>query len=99
MNIFAVGTGSPVPLAAPGAAGGESQGSTSFTDILKEKLQQVDALQKEADAAIQGFVAGGITDVHEVMLATQRAQLALELTVQVRNKLVEAYQEVFRMQI
>lgn len=98
MNIFAVGTGSPVPLAAPHGTE-ESKGGESFADLLRAKLQEVNELQKQADAAVQGFVAGEITDVHQVMLATQRAQLALELTVQVRNKLVEAYQEIFRMQI
>lgn len=71
----------------------------AFASLLEEKLAEVNNLQKQADALVQGFVAGQVTDLHEVVLATERAQLALELTVQVRNKLIEAYQEIFRMQI
>lgn len=94
INLLAPRTATNVETSRPPGAN-----SASFADLLTEKLAEVNNLQKQADALVQGYVAGEVTDLHQVVLATERAQLALELTVQVRNKLIEAYQEVFRMQI
>ena len=52
----------------------------------------------EANAAVAGML-DGTTDVHEAMIGLQRAEMALQLTVQVRNKLVQAYQEIMRMPV
>ncbi|HHV93177.1 MAG TPA: flagellar hook-basal body complex protein FliE [Firmicutes bacterium] len=75
---------------------GESQG---FAGILKSALLSVDNLQKEADQLTEAFVAGAPVEIHDVVLAAEKARLALDLTVSIRNKLVEAYQEIMRMQI
>jgi len=73
--------------------------STDFLDTLKEKLDDVNDKQIEADNLTGKFIKGEEEDVHKVMLATQEAKLSLELAVQIRNKIVEAYQEFNRMQI
>ena len=81
---------------ASAASGGTS---VSFKALLKDALAQVNTLQKDADASVVKLVSGEPIAIDEVMLAMQKADLALQLTQQIRNKLVEAYQEVSRMQI
>lgn len=71
----------------------------SFVDTLKEKLDAVNADQIEADAVTEAFLKGDDVDVHEVMIASAEAQQSLQMAVQVRNKLVEAFQEINRMQL
>ncbi len=73
--------------------------SEGFGDIFKQALQDVNAAQKESDMKTRQLVTGEVNDVSEVMIAAQKASLSLDLTVQVRNKVVEAYQEVMRMQL
>lgn len=73
--------------------------SPNFLDTLKEKLNEVNDKQIESDTLTQKFITGEETDVHKVMVSTEEAKLSLELAVQIRNKLVEAYQEFNRMQI
>ncbi|MDI6717092.1 MAG: flagellar hook-basal body complex protein FliE [Actinomycetota bacterium] len=70
----------------------------SFSDVLKKTIDKVNDLQKDADIAIEKFVAGEI-DIHDVMVEVEKANVALQLTIQLRNKVIEAYQEVMRMQI
>ena len=71
----------------------------SFADTLAQSLDKVNTLQKEADVAIKDFITGDTQNIHETMLAVGKADLAFRLTMQVRNKMVEAYQEVMRMQV
>lgn len=72
---------------------------TDFGSMLKNALNQVNELQLRADEANRQLVIGEAEDIHSVLLAAEEARLALELTVQVRNKLVESYQEINRMQL
>ncbi len=74
-------------------------GSDSFGKFLTEALNQVNELQAQAEQAGVDLAAGKSTDIHNVMIATEKANLAVELTVQVRNKVIDAYQEIMRMQI
>ena len=75
------------------------EASGSFFSTLQEKLNEVNDKQIEAEDTTQGFIKGDVTDVHQVMIASAEAKMSLDLAVQVRNKLVEAYQEINRMQI
>ena len=59
----------------------------------------VQAAQNESEKMTSQLVTGEVQDIHEVMIASQKASISLQLTVQVRNKVVEAYQEVMRMQL
>jgi len=73
--------------------------SSSFASMLQQGLAQVNALQSAADEAIWRLAAGQADNLHEVMIAVERASIALELTIAIRNKLVEAYHEIMRMQV
>ena len=94
-------------LQGPGAVGKielrsdstKGQDGPSFADTLTQSLEKVNNLQKEADAAIKDFVSGETRNITETMIAVNKADLAFRLTMQVRNKIVEAYQEVLRTQV
>lgn len=73
--------------------------STNFSEILKNELDKVNDIQLNAEQATQDLLTGKATDVHQVLIATEEAKLSLEMAVQIRNKLVDAYQEISRMQI
>lgn len=70
----------------------------SFKDVLKDELQKVNDKQVQSDNTTQGYI-NGEKDIHEVMVATEEARLSLELAIQVRNKLLNAYEEFNRMQV
>lgn len=70
----------------------------SFKDLLKGIVDQVDSLQKDANASINGLVTGETTDIHDVTIKMEEAGVAFELMLEVRNKLVEAYQQLIKMQ-
>lgn len=76
----------------------DSSNRAGFSDIMKEGLQKVNNLQVEADNNIKGYIAGE-KSIHEVMLATEQASMSLELAIQIRNKLVDAYKEFNNMQV
>ena len=71
----------------------------SFYNILKSKLDNVNDTQIKATNSTNAFVSGSETDVSKVMLDTEQAKMSLELAVQIRNKLVDAYQELSKMQL
>ena len=99
MDVTRIGN---TPLIAPAetpAAKGSENKSQSFGEVLKDSLKQVNSLQQEADASIQSLATGGEASLHDTMLAIQKAELSFKLMMQVRNKIVEAYQEVLRMQV
>jgi len=73
---------------------GPAQG---FADTLKSALDSVNAVQSKADGITEAYQKGEVTDVAKVMLARQEAGVAFEATLQVRNKLLSAYQDIMRM--
>ncbi|MBV4419144.1 flagellar hook-basal body complex protein FliE [Clostridium tyrobutyricum] len=74
-------------------------GVSDFGKLLKNKLDEVNSDQVQADNSIQSFVSGDNTDIHNVMMDAEQAKMSLELAVQMRNKLVDAYQELNRTQL
>ena len=82
-----------------GPAEGAPAAQKPFGEVLKDSLKQVNNLQHEADKAIQDLATGGPTTLHDTMLTIEKAELSFKLMMQVRNKIVEAYQEVLRMQV
>jgi flagellar hook-basal body complex protein FliE len=74
-------------------------GGSDFFKILKDKLNEVNEQQVNADEMTTKMIQGEDVEVHDVMLAAAEAQTSLQLAVQVRNKIVEAIQEINRMQI
>ena len=77
---------------------GESGAPAPFSDLLTDAVGQVNQLQEQADAAVTGLMSGTGVDVHQAMIATQKASMAFELSLAVRNKAVQAYQQVIGMQ-
>jgi flagellar hook-basal body complex protein FliE len=73
--------------------------SKPFADLLKDAVDQVNQLQGQADKLAEQLAQGKLDNVHEVMIAMEKASLAMQLTIQVRNKVVEAYQEIMRTQV
>lgn len=69
----------------------------SFGDILKKSLGEVNTLQNQAAEATETYATGGPVELHQVMIAVEKAELSLELTAQIRNKMLSAYQEITRM--
>lgn len=74
----------------------ESQG---FSQLLSEALGKVNNLQLQSEKASIDLAAGKVEDVSQVIVAAEKASVALQLTMQVRNKVVDAYQEIMRMQM
>ena len=81
------------------AGHGAAQTKKSFGEFLGEAIGSVNRLQLDAESAAASLALGEIQDVHTVMVATAKADLALQLTLQIRNKMIDAYQEISRMQI
>jgi flagellar hook-basal body complex protein FliE len=77
---------------------GKSQGS-GFQSVLSEAMGRVEQFQQNAQTSIDRFLSGEDEEVHKVALATQETQMAFDLFLQVRNKVISAYQEVMRMQM
>ena len=73
------------------------EASNSFGNLLKEKIDSVDEAQKVADTAVSDFATGKSRNLHEAILAMEMADTSLRMAVTVRNKVIEAYQEVMRM--
>ena len=94
LNTPGIGTTPSMPTGTPeaGKAGG-------FGQALTDAISGISDAQNAADDASVRLAAGDPIDLHEVMLARETASLQFQLAVQVRNKLVEAYQDVMRMQI
>lgn len=86
MNLSAKRLGQPVK---PGQ---------DFQSYLKEALQEVNSLQKQSDIAFERLIAGDI-EFHDAMIIAEKANLALQLTMAIRTKLLESYQEIMRMQV
>lgn len=73
--------------------------SSSFKNIINQEIEKLNNQQIKADQLTQGFISGQVEDLHTVLIATEEARLSLELAVQVRNKVVEAYKEINNMQL
>jgi flagellar hook-basal body complex protein FliE len=77
---------------------GEAAAAIPFSELFTDAVGQVDQLQDQAQVAVAGLMTGSGVDVHQAMIATQKASLAFELALAVRNKAVQAYQQVIGMQ-
>lgn len=73
--------------------------NVKFSDLFIQQINETNQLQHQADLELQIFMMGESENIHDVMIAMEEATIALELTTQVRNKLVDAYQELKNMQI
>lgn len=93
---------SPINLGSiPAAIEAPGQGSRpgAFQSALQDAIRNVEDFRRSADKGVEAFLSGENEELHQTVLATQRAELAFELFLQVRNKVVQAYQEIMRMQM
>ena len=101
MAIDAVNAPVPQPAAealgttAPGARPAAGHG---FGDALREAVGDLDGLSLEAQSKVSSLVSGGGGEVHDAMIAVEKADLSFQLMLQVRNKMVQAYQQIANMQ-
>jgi flagellar hook-basal body complex protein FliE len=78
---------------------GEIARGGSFGDVLREAISTTNQLQKQSDQEIQKLMTGETQDLHATLIAVQKADLSFQMMMQVRNKLVQAYQEIMRTQV
>jgi len=95
-NIGGVGPGG---LSRSGGGGDDSAGGPSFKDVLMNSINQVNKLQKDAETAVEDLATGKRDDVGSVLMAAKKAELAFDMLQQVRNKLVDAYEEFKQMRV
>ncbi|WP_042374204.1 flagellar hook-basal body complex protein FliE [Neobacillus jeddahensis] len=98
MNISGINSGSIKINQNPFQKVETAQPKTSFANVLQGYLQNVDDTVKESSNLSAKVAAGEVNNIHDVTIASQKAKVALELTVTVRDKAVESYQEIMRMQ-
>jgi flagellar hook-basal body complex protein FliE len=78
---------------------GESESSKSFGDFLADSLGKVNSLQQEANVAMEKLASGESQNLHETLLAVEKAEVAFKMMNQVRTKVIDAYREIMKMQI
>jgi flagellar hook-basal body complex protein FliE len=104
-----IGTIASAMQSAQGAAGADgfldtatntaaNSGAVPFAGMFQTMVEQTSALDKKASDAVTGVLTGQGVEIHDAMIATQKADMAFELTLQVRNKAVAAYQQMMGMQ-
>jgi flagellar hook-basal body complex protein FliE len=87
--------GTPAAATTPGVSPSDGE---SFGDTLKKLVEGVEGSSDQANTAVNGMLDKSV-DVHDAMIALQRAEMSLQLAVQIRNKLVSAYQDIMRMPV
>lgn len=92
----------PGTILQPEERGGESPfqpKEMSFRETIRNFIRDVDSMQKDSSKKIQDFMAGEISDVHDVMMAVEKAGTSFQLMMELRNKMMDAYQEIKRMSV
>lgn len=87
------------PRLACGGTAAPAPPAQGFANVLQDALRSVDGAQAKRDAIVGQAVTGQVGEVHDVMAAAEEAQLAFELMLEVRNKLLESYSQIMQMQV
>ena len=99
-QIYGIGQAAPkIADVASVGTGGESNAPGGFVDSLKAAIGQVNEAQVQAGQAVDSLMTGQSQDLHRTMVALQQADVSFQLMMQIRNKLVTAYEEIQRMQM
>ena len=99
-NASGPGSTGPVRPAHPnGPDGAGGAGGPGFKDVLMEHINQVNRLQQDAEMAIEDLASGKRDDMDAVLMAKQKADVAFQMLLQVRNKLMDAYEEVKQIRV
>lgn len=97
-NDVAIGGAGRGLLPKAAAVAQPAEQGADFQKLLRNLVDQVDTLQKDADTSIRGLVTGETTNVHDVTVKMTEAGVAFDLMMQIRNKLLDAYQQILKMQ-
>lgn len=98
MNIDKVSGVQPI-LGNTGTNDTSTDNKVSFADFLKDAVNQVNDMQISAQKSNDLLAAGQVDNLHQVMIESEKADIALQYTIQVRNKIMDAYSEIMRMQV
>lgn len=79
--------------------GTDNEGAVSFKDVLMDEIYKVSELEKDSDMLTADFISGKTDNIHSVLIAAEKASIALQLMIEVRNKVLDAYNEIMRMQV
>lgn len=96
MSILKIDSFKPLGVALKLPKLEDKEQAKSFGLVLKESLKEVNDLQLKADKSIEDFATGKSKNIHEVMINISKADLAFRMTMAIRNKVIEAYQEIMR---
>ena len=89
----------PIPLVPGGGKSSEGDAKISFGELLNQALDSVNQAQNDTSKMGELYAAGEVDDLHTLMIESEKSGLALQFTLQVRNKILDAYNEIMRMQI
>lgn len=98
MQINPLSSGSVIDSISP-LSGEEKKKETSFSDVLSQTLESAKQTENDNKGSNLELLAGEDSSLHDTMIEAEKAELALDLTLQVRNKVIDAYNEVMRMQV
>jgi flagellar hook-basal body complex protein FliE len=99
MTIPSISSIASISQISPLSPATSASGGTDFSHILKSAINEVENSRVSSDTSIHNFLSGENGEIHSTILATQKAELQLELFMQARNKVVSAYQEIMKMQV
>jgi len=97
-SLSAVGNAESTSRIVPNAAGSKGDAYSEFGDLFRDSIGQVNELEQQSRAAVDGLMRGTGVDVHQAMIAAEKANAAFELALAMRNKAVQCYQSVMSMQ-
>jgi len=99
LTISSLPSIAPLDSSSLGSSSTQAAGATPFKNVLDSAIQEVEGSRATANQSINQFLSGEGEDLHSTILASQRADLEFQMFLQVRNKVVSAYQEVMKMQM
>ncbi|WP_404452615.1 flagellar hook-basal body complex protein FliE [Virgibacillus necropolis] len=100
MSTFINGISNPIlPVSTNGKSISPGEAQASFADSLKSAIENVNKSQITSSQKTEAFARGEIDNLHDVMIAAQKASITLETSVQVQKKVIDAYNEIMRMQV
>lgn len=99
MQVKTIGVNDPTQVWGEKSSNPKSVDNNKFSSLLGNALDKVNQLQLESDEYKKLLVTGDVDNLHDVTIAAEKANISLQLTLAIRNKVVEAYKEIMRMQI
>lgn len=99
MAVQGIGSTHHLVTTTPVKITNETNEAVDFKGLLMEALQNVNSLEQESGKITEDFIAGRTDNIHSVMIAGEKASIALQFVLEVRNKVMDAYQEIMRMQV